>query len=174
MKNKKILIVIGIIVLVVLLIISFNIEEKDTSVVSENPDVILSNAEKESTEVKENEKKKLEEINLDKYIEYYEGNQKSVVLIARPTCHYCQIAEPIIQKISKEKDIVINYLNTDNFTEEDQTRFKESNEEFKEGFGTPMLLIIGDNEIKDMVDGLTDKYHYIKFLEDNGIIKKGE
>ena len=62
------------------------------------------------------------------------------------------------------------YLNTDNFSGEDQNNFIASNEEFSTGYGTPMLLVVGNGTIKNQVDGLTDRTHYIAFLQLNEFI----
>ena len=172
--NKKTLTVLGITVLIILLIISFGIspdKEKKTKKISEDPNVIMENANKESEEFKNsNEQKEFTEINVDTYLEYYSGQENKIILIGRPTCHYCQIAEPIISKLSYDFDIEINYLNTDNFSEEDGKKLLESNEFLKDGFGTPLLLIVSNNEIKDYQDGLTDYAHYKKLIKKNGFI----
>ena len=174
-KKKKIIISICVSLLViVLIIISFNIEDKeqkDTLTLSNDPDTIISNAKKENSSIGENEKKDFIQIDLSKYMEYYNGNEKKIVLLARPTCTYCQIAEPIIQNVSYEYNIEVNYLNTDNLTEEETNTLVHSNEFLENNFGTPILLIISNNDIIDKVDGLTDKAHYVEFFKKNNYIK---
>lgn len=166
MKNKGILITISIIIVLLLLIISFNIEEKNSSKNNTSSEGnVLENAQKESTQVSESEKKEFKQINVDDYLNYYSNEDNVLILIARPTCSYCQIAEPILQQIAYENNIDINYLNTDNFSEDDYNKFIESNEMFTEGFGTPILLVVSNSQIVDNVDGLTDKTHYEEFLK---------
>ena len=175
MKNKELFIVIGIIIVSLILIFAFSSgnKSKSNNLTTDSNDVnsILENAEKESESVKSNEIKELNNINVSDYLEFYAGEESKLVLVARPTCHYCQIAEPILQNIAYKYDLEINYLNTDDFTEEDDKRFTESDESLKNGIGTPLLLNVGDNRIIDRVDGLTDSNHYIKFFKDNGYIK---
>ena len=65
----------------------------------------------------------------------------------------------------------INYLNTDDFTEEDNNNLMASDEFFSSGYGTPILLYIKNNSIIDKVDGLTNSDGYIEFLRTNGFIK---
>ena len=67
-------------------------------------------------------------------------------------------------------NIDINYLNTDNFQDEDSQKLINSDSYFSEGFGTPLLLVIGDGSIKDRLDGLSDTKHYIEFLKKNGYV----
>ena len=101
----------------------------------------------------------------------YNGSEKQIILIARPTCHYCQIAEPILQNLIYEYKLNINYLNTDNFEENDQQTLINSDEKFSNGLGTPTLVVVGEGQIYDNVDGLTDKAHYKEFFKKNGYIK---
>lgn len=171
MKNKETVILIGVVIIAIVLVFIFGSNKKEEKIIkSDDPEVIFSNAQKESKSIPENEQKELTPINVDTYLEYYNGTEKKAVLIARPTCGYCQIAEPIIKNIAYKYKIDIYYLNTDEFTEEDDTNFKESNEYLTEGVGTPQLFVVGNSSIIDKVDGLTDSYHYEDFLKNNGYI----
>ena len=167
--NKKTLGIIGIIGIIVLIIISCSINPGDKTTNDSNN--TLENATIEAANIKENEQKEFTEINVDEYLNKYNGNEKTLVLIARPTCHYCQIAEPIIHNLAYKYDLTINYLNTDNFYDDDKQKFMESDEFFENGFGTPMLLIVSEGKINDMVDGVTDTSNYIEFLKRNKFIK---
>ena len=180
MEKNKIIKIVGIVVLIVGLIVCASLisgngseeEKKPTEELSNDAEVILANAQKESSEVKDSEKKEFSQIDVAKYLEYYEGSEPQIILLARPTCSYCQIATPIIQNIMYEYDINVNYLNTDEFTDETQTQFVKSDEFFSSGFGTPVLFIVKDKTIIDKVDGMTDKAHYIEFFKLNGFIKE--
>ena len=178
MKDNKLLIIVAVVVIVGLLGLTFLIDggsttkkaNINTDELSNDAATILANAQQESASVKESQKKEFNQIDVTQYLEYYDGSEQKLVLVARPTCQYCQIAEPILQNISYEYNIEINYLNTDEFTESDQASFLQSNELFTSGFGTPMLLIVHDSTIIDKVDGLTDYAHYVVFLQQYGYI----
>ena len=174
MKGKeKYLIISLLLVLFILIIVALFIKpaNKINTELSNDPDVVISNAEKESTSIKDSEKKKFIEINTNEFLEILKGTTKKVVLIARPTCEYCQIATPIIQHVAYNYNIDINYLNTDDFSDEDDNNFINSNDFFKEDFGTPTLIIVKDNNIIDSI-GLTDYAHYLDFFKRNNIIKE--
>ena len=173
MKNNYKWIILGVVVVILLIVAStISPNKKETkSKDTEDVEVIISNAEKESAAATEKEQKDLPEINMDTYLEYYNGEENKIVLLARPTCHYCQIAEPIIKKIAKDYNLNIDYLNTDNFSEDDNSKLMHSDEFFNEGYGTPVLLVVGQGKIVDKVDGLTDTNHYIEFFKDTGFIK---
>lgn len=176
--DKKKLGIILVVVLVIVLIIAASIggsgsksEGSSTGKDSGSYDAeqIVENAQKESDAVKDSEKKELTNINVDTYLEYFNGEEKKVILLARPTCGYCEIAMPIIQKVAKDYDLEINYLNSDEFEGEDEAKFVASSEEFKE-YGTPTLFIVSNGEVVSMVEGLTDYAHYEQFFKDNGFI----
>lgn len=176
MKNNKILVILGIVLAAILIIICSMVgtdsNNTKTDKVVEDGQTIVTNAQKESEAVKDDEKKEFTQINVDKYLEYYAGEENKIILVARPTCHYCQIAEPILQNISFKYNIEINYLNTDEFSDDDQTKFVNSDDTFKDGFGTPFLLIVSNNKIVSSVNGLTDEDHYISFFKTNGFINE--
>ena len=164
-----------VIVILVVIILSFTVGNKGTSntssgEISNDPQTVLNNAENESASIAANERKESTQIDVYTYLDYKAGSEAKIILLARPTCHYCQIAEPIIENVAYEYNLEINYLNTDNFTDETQSLFVQSDEAFQKGFGTPYLFIVKDGNIVDAVDGLTDRAHYVLFFTDNGFI----
>ena len=177
MKDKKFAII-GTVIVIALLIVAVvfagkSDKNKDNDLqFSNDAETIIANAEKESAAVVEGAKKEFDRIDVNQYLEYYAGETPTLVMVARETCHYCQIAEPIVQSIMKEYDIAVNYLDVDEFTEETSEQFKASDEMFADGFGTPMLLLVGNNSIIDLVDGLTDKAHFVEFFRSNGFINE--
>ena len=173
-KKEKFLLLGLLLVLILVVVVSLFIGgNKDTKSkkLSNDSEVVYKNAQQESEAVKESEKKDFIQIDVNKFIEYLNGESSMIVLVARPTCGYCQIAEPIIQNVAYEYDLNINYLNTDNFSEEDSDKFLNSNEMFKDDFGTPTLMIVSNNSIIDSV-GLTDYAHYVDFFTRNSFIKE--
>jgi thiol-disulfide isomerase/thioredoxin len=165
-KNKKIIIIVGIIIAVLLIIVCCFVGDSSTSsTTSADTATIVANAQAESDAISDDEKKDLTEIDIDTYLEYYNGSEQKLILIARPTCSYCQIAEPIIQNIAYKYDFEINYLNTDALDEDGESKLLNSDEFFSDGFGTPLLLVVKDGSIVDKVDGLTDTENYLAFFK---------
>ena len=135
---------------------------------------IMSNLQKESEAVTEEQKGEFgANINVSEYMDLLntEG-EYSLVWVARPTCGYCVLTTPVLQKIIKDYGIYISYLNTDEFSESDTSTFVKSDEKFSDGFGTPMLLLVGDGKILDMIDGATDTAHFIDFLKNYHFIEE--
>lgn len=125
-----------------------------------------------SSDIPEDEQGDLNEIDIDEYLDFKEGDEASIIYIARPTCHYCQEMEPIVKNIVYEYGVEVNYLNTDELDDDGQAKLVKSDDYFSEGYGTPLLLVVKDDEIVDIQEGLTDKDATVNFLKDNGFIEE--
>lgn len=175
-KNKKIFLGIGIGILVLGLLIAtmFIGGDEETSEVQGGQsavEAIIAKAKSESNAITESQMKEFEYINTTTYLDYYNGSETRLVLVARPTCPYCEIAEPIIRKIAKDYDLNISYLNTDEFTDDDKLKFIKHNDIFNEGFGTPMLLVVSNGQLHNYNEGLSDTEHFLEFFKENNFIQ---
>lgn len=131
-----------------------------------------NNSSNDSSDISEDEQGDLNEIGIDEYLDLLKGDEASIIYIARPTCHYCQEMEPIVKNIVYEYGIEVNYLNTDELDDEGQSKLIKSDDYFSEGYGTPLLLVVKDDEIIDIQEGLSDKDTTVNFFKDNGIIEE--
>ncbi len=138
---------------------------------SNNANNITARAQEESEKISEDEMKDFEDIDVDTYIDLYNDDEKAVVLFSRPTCGFCQIAEPILHHIAYQYDLTIKHVNTDEMDSDDSTNLVESDDYFSEGFGTPLLVVVANGKIIDVVSGLVDTSSYIDFFSDNGLIE---
>ncbi|MBO5138255.1 MAG: thioredoxin family protein [Bacilli bacterium] len=113
-----------------------------------------SSVEQESANIKDEEKKDLTTINIDEYLSLKDSSDaSSVIYIGRPTCSHCVIQKPIMEHLAYKYDITINYLNTDELSDDDITKLRDSDEYFKSGWGTPLTLIVKDGKIQDKIEG---------------------
>ena len=124
-----------------------------------------------TSDIPEDEQGELNDIDIDEYLELKEGSDASIIYIARPTCHYCQEMEPIVRNIVYEYGVEINYLNTDELDDDGQAKLIESDDYFSEGYGTPLLLVVQNDEIVDIQEGLSTKDTTVNFFRDNGFIE---
>ena len=131
---------------------------------------MTSRAQEESANVPDDEQKDFNDIDIDEYLDLYDGSEDSIVLFSRPTCGFCQIAEPILHHIAYQYKLTINHVNTDEMSSSDETKLVESDDYFSDGFGTPLLVVVSNGEIVDMVSGLVDTDSYVSFFTDNGFI----
>lgn len=141
-----------------------------SSSTSSSADDMISRAQEEASNIPDDEKKDFEEIDIDEYLDLYEGDENAIVLFSRPTCGYCQIAEPILQHLSYTYDFTIYNVNTDEMDTDDNQKLLDSDDYFNGGIGTPLLLVVSDNTIVANVNGLVDTDTYEQFFTENGFI----
>ena len=145
-------------------------DNSNSSTVSSTNNNSANNESSTSSDISEDEQGDLNEIDIDEYLSLKEGSEASIIYIARPTCYYCQQMEPIVRNIVYEYGVKVNYLNTDELDDDGQSKLIKSDDYFSEGYGTPLLLVVKDDEIVDIQEGLSDKDKTINFLKDNGFI----
>ena len=109
------------------------------------------------------------ELGINEYLELVKGSEKSIILIARPTCYYCQQFTPVLKEAKEDMNLTINYLNTDKLTQDDWSKFQESLEYLQsDEWGTPLTLIVQSGKLLDKNNGYTDLDTIKTFFSDNG------
>lgn len=126
---------------------------------------VLEQAQKESEEIKEDERTAPKTISVDDYLDLYKSDETSLVLISKESCGYCQIAVPIIENIIYTDGVEINHVDVGNMSDDDTAKLIGSDDYFSEGYGTPLILAVGENSIKDKIEGLTTKEGYKEFFK---------
>lgn len=109
------------------------------------------------------------ELSMDEYLELIKEDEKNIILVARPTCSYCELFTPILKEAADNMDLEINYINTDSFTDEDWTTFTASLSYLsEEDWGTPLTLIVQNGEVVADNGGYVDLSTIKTFFEENG------
>ena len=89
-----------------------------------------------------------------------------IVVIERTGCGYCQKYMPLVEEVAKEKKIAINYLNTDNMSQEEVNKLSTTNKYLKRNdWGTPTTLFMLGDRIVDSIGGYVEKDSIEKFLD---------
>lgn len=108
----------------------------------------------ESDNIKDEEKSDLTTIGIDEYLSLKDSSEEaSVIYVGRPTCSHCVIQKPIMEHLVYKYNIKINYLNTDDLSDSDITKLRDSDEYFQSGWGTPLTLIVKGGKIEDKIEG---------------------
>lgn len=155
-KAKKILIVIGLILIVVVSVL----------VAKSSYD---SQIEKEKNEQKEIEDSisNLTVINLDKLEELFKSEDTKIVFIGSLTCPHCTAIKPKINNLVKELDIDVYYLELSNLTEQEEQRLYSMNEFLSQGTSIPLVMAIKNNEVIDSFVGNIETEEIESFLKKN-------
>ena len=110
------------------------------------------------------------EVTLDEYLDLVNGQDKSIILVARPTCSYCEAFAPILSEAKDDLGLTVNYIDTDKFSSDDWTTFNESLDYLSENeWGTPLTLIVQNGEVVDANNGYVELDTIKAFFTDNGL-----
>ena len=150
--------VLGIILLVVgLIIISVSISYKKNNEITDNDKVVSL------------EDAGFNEVSLSEYLNLINSDEKKIVLVARPTCGYCETFSPILKKAKEYMKLEINYIDTDKFSTEDWNTFSNSLSYLNsEEWGTPLVMIVQKGEMLSVNNGYVDLATIKAFFETNG------
>ena len=158
-SKKLLLIVVGLIIFFSVIFYLSTLSGKgeyQEPIVSDGENYDTTDVASESAAISEDEMSDLTEISVDDYINLKKSDEKySVIYVGRPTCSHCTVQLPIMKHMVYKYGIEVNYLNTDNFDSEgkDATKLQKSDDYFSEGWGTPLVLIVKDDEIVDYSEG---------------------
>lgn len=110
------------------------------------------------------------ELSIDDYLSLIEEDEKNIILVARPTCSYCELFTPILKEAADDMNLVINYVNTDEFSSDDWSKFESSLSYFsEEDWGTPLTLIVQNGEVVADNGGYVDLDTIKAFFKNNGL-----
>lgn len=115
-------------------------------------------------------------INFDEYKNLISSENEEVIVVGQTSCSYCMMAKPALLSIASEYGVKINYINlteiknAENGTELIEQFNKSLDYLSSEEWGTPLMLVVKNNEVVATSNGYLSKTNYIKFLKDQGII----
>lgn len=130
-------------------------------------DTTSEDKEEESTEY---DTSKMESIDYSTFKDLMNKEEKSIVLFARSTCGYCVKFMPILNDAIEKNDLKVYYLDVTTMTSENLNDVK-SLDPFKEGVGTPTLLVVGNGGLIASNVGYVDADALDTFLSQNEFIK---
>ena len=120
-------------------------------------------------------------IDYSDYEEIINDNSTNIVVVGQTSCSHCIAYKPTINSVAGDYDIVINYLNLTEMTEDESSDFFESlkiigydEPKFIESgsFGTPLTLIIENGKVKDYISGQRTYSQLVRELTRNNIISE--
>lgn len=181
-KRNKIFTIVAVSVLVLAIILSCVVSNKDAKY-NKNANTNQTNnstsgttgtggVSEESASIKDEERKELNTIGIDDYLTLLAGEEPAIVYIARPTCSHCENQKPIMENLVYKYDVKINYLNTDELDSDGMVKLQSSDDFFNEGWGTPTTLIVKGGKIIDAIAGETSGQSLVELFKKYGIINE--
>lgn len=116
----------------------------------------------------------VENITASKYFELKNGDENAVILLASPSCSWCQKYKPVLTKLSSDYQLPIYYLNTSSLSSDDYNSVYLSSPSISSsGSGlipTPTTLLVKGGEEVDYISGYVEYNTVLNFLNKNGVI----
>lgn len=115
----------------------------------------------------------IKDIDYDEFENLVNSQEKSIILIGKDNCKYCDEVMNILNTIIIDYDIEINYLNIKDFESDISEKVEQKIIElgYEDGFTTPIILLIESNKLLDYVIGSSDEKYFVDIFTENGIIK---
>ncbi len=113
--------------------------------------VLISNL--TAPEIAESENIEFKKVTFTEYEALFNEENKGLVFVyvGSPSCGYCVKIQPLLKTLEKEQQIVFNYLNITEMTQEEMGKLPSTSKTFEGQWGTPTLLaIVNGKEISNV------------------------
>lgn len=111
---------------------------------------------------------------MDSYLNAIEKKGTNLIYIGREGCSYCQQFAPVIAGLSSTYGFKYTYVDTDKITEEQLSKIITKLDVDSDSFGTPTIAVTKDGKSVDSNIGALDREGLFDFLQKNGVISKDE
>lgn len=154
-------VVVGLIVLLIILSLVTKTTENNTNTNT-------------NTTVDDSELTSINFVEYDQFMEKLESGEKAIYVLGQTTCGYCSMFKPVINEVASEYGVEFNYININTLEEDQYNNIQESIDYLQDNndWGTPLTLVIENNETIDTINGYTEKDEVVEFLKTNGFIEE--
>lgn len=111
---------------------------------------------------------------IDNLKEIMEKSTPTVFYIARPTCYYCNLLEPITTGFKESYGINYHMINTDEISSTLLKRILKLLDIETDKFGTPYLAIVQNGQVIGRQSGYDNEQNTFSFLQEYGIIDNSQ
>ncbi len=98
------------------------------------------------------------------------SEEVQIFYLARPTCHYCILLEPVTETLKQEYQLTYNYINTDKFSNSQLKKILDKFGVDSKTFGTPYIAITKNGKVVDQLNGYADENVVFELFQTNGLI----
>lgn len=110
--------------------------------------------------------KKIEEIK-----EVMNSKEPQIIYLSKPTCHYCNLIEPITSSLKEEFNLDYFNINTEELSNLELTKILKIIGVNLETFGTPYIAVVKDGKIIGEQIGYTDENVLFDLFRKHNLIK---
>lgn len=142
-ENKKILVLFSAIILIVVLIVAGSFYENEKS------------------------RKYLSD-----FYSAFNGDSKSLVMIGRDDCGWCQLFQPSLDFMHEQYDFDYLYVNTNKLTSSTLKKLLSDIGVDESEFGTPLTIVVKGGKVVDSLNGFNGEEDLLKFLKKNSFVSE--
>lgn len=114
--------------------------------------------------------KSFTKIQVNDYLSLLNSKNKSFIYICSPSNSGCETFTPVLESVSKNRKLKVNYLNTETInTSEDWDKLEGSSKIFDNVWFMPAMLIVKDGKIIDYKMEALNEEDLNEFLKENGL-----
>ena len=103
-----------------------------------------------------------------KYLETFnstlESGEKELILVARESCVYCQMFQPLLDYMKEQYGFEYLYVDTEKISQKGLNEVIEKLEIDPDDFGTPHLSLVENGKVVDDIPGYVDEQKLLAFL----------
>ena len=98
------------------------------------------------------------------------SNEKSLIFIGRPTCSYCNLLQPSLDRLAQDYNFEYAYVNIDELNDSQYERVVKKFGQDPNTFGTPYLAVVESGKKVGEQKGYVEEEVLFNFLQEKGII----
>lgn len=125
----------------------------------------------EENKIKQESISNLNVIDVSKMKELFSSNDTKIIFIGSLNCSHCTSIKPIINEIVKKLNEDVYYLELSTMTKEENEKYENINQFFKENTSIPLVVAVKNNEVIDNFVGEQSGEYIESFLKRNLNIK---
>lgn len=139
------------------------IEENATYIANPNPDTIDDT---------EEDYEYINYVNYDEFEILNDGEDPFILVIGQTGCSYCDKFKPVINQISKDNSVAINYIDIKKISNVEFENLINNIDYFdnKSDWGTPLTLVINKKQTVDNLSGYVGNKELRDFLNKNKLL----
>lgn len=121
----------------------------------------------------ENIENSLNEIGYDEFNSKVDSDEKNVILITKDDCKYCNEVNSVLNQISSNSNLDIDYINIGSMNSDIAVKIEEKLKilKYKDGFSTPLTIITEKGKILDYSIGLSSLQFFEEMFTEYGLLK---
>lgn len=104
----------------------------------------------------------------------FASKESKLVYLGRPTCGYCTLLKPVLDRYSKQYKFDYEYINTDEVGTSRMETILDKFGKTSAEFGTPYVAIVKDGKKIAELNGYAAEDKLFQFLQENSFIGKDE